>query len=97
MKFNKIGFIGLGLIGGSIAKKMKESQPHIHIIATAGHIETIAEAHSMGLIENEHLLALQDFSECDIIFLLSKIFSHERGFLEYNTAMCSIIYRINDI
>ena len=73
MKFNKIGFIGLGLIGGSIAKKMKESQPHIHIIATAGHIETIAEAHSMGLIENEHLLALQDFSECDIIFLCAPV------------------------
>ena len=29
MAFQTIGFIGLGLIGGSIAKKMKSNQPDI--------------------------------------------------------------------
>ena len=35
MAFQTIGFIGLGLIGGSIAKKMKSNQPDIKIYATA--------------------------------------------------------------
>ena len=33
MAFQTIGFIGLGLIGGSIAKKMKSNQPDIKIYA----------------------------------------------------------------
>ncbi|MBO5260217.1 MAG: prephenate dehydrogenase [Agathobacter sp.] len=73
MKFNNIGFIGLGLIGGSIAKKMKENQPDVHIIATAGHQETITEAHNMGLIANDTLLPLEAFSECDVIFLCAPV------------------------
>lgn len=73
MNFNHIGFIGLGLIGGSIAKKIKANQPDVHIIATAGHLETITEAHQMGIIENSSLLSLQDFAECDLIFLCAPV------------------------
>lgn len=51
MAFQTIGFIGLGLIGGSIAKKMKSNQPDIKIYATAHHKETIQEAYREGLIE----------------------------------------------
>ena len=68
MKYNKIGFIGLGLIGGSIALKCKENDPTVKIYATAHHLETITAAHEMGLIENNHLLSLSDFSDCDYLF-----------------------------
>ena len=52
MKLEKIGFIGLGLIGGSIAKKIKINHPNCDIIATARRQETISEAFDMGLITN---------------------------------------------
>lgn len=73
MNLNKIGFIGLGLIGGSIAKKIKIEYPNCEIIASARRIETILEAHSMGLISNYELLPLSNFSDCDIIFLCAPV------------------------
>lgn len=73
MKLEKIGFIGLGLIGGSIAKKIKINHPDCKIIATARRQETISEAFDMGLITNRELLSLDTFSECDIIFLCAPV------------------------
>lgn len=73
MSFNKLGFIGFGLIGGSIAKKAKINNPNIQIIATAGHIETIEKAHSMGLIDNNTGLDMKAFADCDYIFLCAPV------------------------
>lgn len=73
MKFNKVGFIGLGLIGGSIAKKMKADHPDIHIYATAHHEETVKEAYREELIDNDTLLPLTAFHDCDIIFLCAPV------------------------
>jgi len=73
MKLDKIGFIGLGLIGGSIAKKIKINHPDCEIIATARRQETITEAYDMGLISNSELLPLSAFAECDIIFLCAPV------------------------
>ena len=69
MSFHKIGFIGLGLIGGSIAKKIHTLHPDVEIIATAGHMETIQEAHRFGIISNQTLCTPDDFYDCDYIFL----------------------------
>lgn len=73
MKFENIGFIGLGLIGGSIAKKTKENAPATRIIATAAHESTLLEAHALGLIDNDKQLPLTAFSDCDVIFLCAPV------------------------
>jgi prephenate dehydrogenase len=73
MKFDNIGFIGFGLIGGSIAKKIKKNTPNARIIATAHHEETVLVAYNEGLIENNGLLPLTAFSDCDIIFLCAPV------------------------
>lgn len=73
MQPKKIGFIGLGLIGGSIAKGLKKLYPDIHIIATAGHQETITLAHELHLIENDSLCPIEDFYDCDYLFLCTPV------------------------
>lgn len=73
MNLHKIGFIGLGLIGGSIAKKIKANHPTCEIIATANRETTINDAYEMGLISNNTLLPISAFSDCDIIFLCAPV------------------------
>lgn len=73
MTFQTIGFIGLGLIGGSIAKKIKAIRPDTKIYASAHHKETIETAYHMGLTENNEPLPLSAFSDCDCIFLCAPI------------------------
>lgn len=73
MAFKQVGFIGFGLIGGSIAQKMKQNDPSIKIYATASHLDTVTNAYKMGLIENQELLNLSDFKDCDYIFLCAPV------------------------
>lgn len=65
----KIGFLGLGLIGGSIARRLKKLHSDWTLIASSGHAETIAEAYHMGLIANASMCDVTDFADCDYIFL----------------------------
>lgn len=87
MHFDKVGFIGLGLIGGSIARKMKENNPKVSIIATAGHQQTIEDAFGLGLIDNNKLLELNSFKDCDVIFLCAPVNKN----IEYLTQLKDII------
>lgn len=73
MSLHKIGFIGLGLIGGSIAKKLHTLHPELTLIATAGHLETIQEAYKENLISNQDFCNIEDFSDCDYIFLCTPV------------------------
>ena len=73
MKFEKIGFIGLGLIGGSIAKKIHIEYPDAKLCALSGRQETISLAYEMGLIKNETMCDISDFYDCDCIFLCTPV------------------------
>lgn len=73
MKCNKIGFIGLGLIGGSIAKRLKSLDSDLTIIAHSGHLSTIESAYAEGLISNHTLCEISDFYDCDYIFLCTPV------------------------
>lgn len=68
-----IGFIGLGLIGGSIAKAVRYFYPEIKIVATSGRKETVDLALSEKLIDIGCYEADQNFSECDYIFLCAPV------------------------
>ena len=56
MSFEKIGLIGLGLIGGSIAKTLKRLYPDVKLYATSGHLSTVTAAYAEHTIENNELL-----------------------------------------
>lgn len=63
-----IGIIGLGLIGGSIAKAFK--QENYHIIGITKSKETIAQALKENIIDNGYIsLDPSYFKELDVIFL----------------------------
>lgn len=73
MKSKTIGFIGLGLIGGSIAKAILKLYPTTKIIATASRVSTLQSAYDEHLIDNNGFLPLEHFGQCDIIFLCSPV------------------------
>lgn len=68
-----IGFIGLGLIGGSIAKAIRKFHPDYHILAYARHKETLAAALNDGVIDG--VLEKEDdrYRSCDYIFLCAPV------------------------
>lgn len=73
MSFEKIGFIGLGLIGGSIAKTLKRLYPEKKLYATSGHLSTVTEAFHDHTIENDTQLSLEEIGNCDLIFLCTPV------------------------
>ena len=73
MKLKKVGFIGLGLIGGSIAKNIKRLYPDASLIASASSEDTLRLAHGEKLIENDTFLPLQEFASCDLLFLCGPV------------------------
>ena len=68
-----VGFVGLGLIGGSIAKAIRHFYPQIHLIATSGRKETVELALSENLIDEGCDHVGEAFSKCDYIFLCAPV------------------------
>ena len=68
-----IGFIGLGLIGGSIAKSLKKKIPDIHIIAYDVNETTLITAVEEGIVTTATTQIDHSFSLCDFIFLCAPV------------------------
>ena len=68
-----IGFIGLGLIGGSIAKTIRKFHPDYHILAYAKHKETLAAALNCNAIDAVLEEKDERYRTCDYIFLCAPV------------------------
>ena len=74
----KIGFVGLGLIGGSIAKAIRQYYPDYEIIAFDKNKETLALATQESVIDVACTTIDDNFNNCNYIFLCAPV--------SYNTA-----------
>lgn len=81
MRYKKIGFVGLGLIGGSIAKAVRRYYPDCEILAFDKNRETLALAVQEGTIHTACSSIDEHFRGCDYIFLCAPV--------SYNTAYLS--------
>ena len=73
MKNFKIGFIGLGLIGGSVAKSIKRIFPGYKIVGYDTNKETLTVAlkdHTLDVIADN---IVPDITDCDYIFLCAPV------------------------
>lgn len=74
----KIGFIGLGLIGGSIARAIRQYFPDYEIVAFDKNKETLALATQESVIDVAATTIDDNFHHCSYIFLCAPV--------SYNTA-----------
>lgn len=75
-----VGFIGLGLIGGSIAKAIKAKHPESTLIAYNHHTDSINKnlelALQDGTLSNVTTNLSEDFRYCDLIILCGPVLSN---------------------
>ncbi len=67
-----VGIIGLGLIGGSVARALKKNTDH-KIIAMNRSEASVKLAYKEGVIDEYTLGDLSAFSECDVIFICTSV------------------------
>ncbi len=73
MKIETVGFVGLGLIGGSIAKAIKTFHPEIQIMAYMRTTDTLIEAANEGTVDIACTAVDSQFGACDCIFLCAPV------------------------
>ena len=73
MEILQIGFIGFGLIGGSIAKALRAYRPQCHMIATSRSLSPLYQAQKDGVLDEVTNCVNEQFSGCDIIFICTPV------------------------
>lgn len=77
----KIGFVGLGLIGGSVAKAIRQYYPNYEIVAFDKSKETLALATQESCIDVACSTIDDNFKDCRYIFLCAPV-SYNTAYLE---------------
>ena len=72
----KIGFIGLGLIGGSIARAVRHFYPDAEILACSRTRASVEQAVHDGVVSWLMDHVTEDFGDCDYIFLCAPVSSN---------------------
>ena len=70
---HKIGVVGLGLIGGSIAKAIRQYYPEYEIVAFDKNKETLALATQESIIDVAATTIDDNFNHCNYIFLCTPV------------------------
>lgn len=73
----KIGIIGLGLIGGALAKTIRRIHPEISILACDINDESLALAKQEGIITQGFSKITEDFARCRYLFLCAPVQKNE--------------------
>ena len=81
---HKIGFVGLGLIGGSIAKAIRQYYPEYEIVAFDKNKETLALATQESIIDVAATTIDDNFNHCNYIFLCTPV-SFNTAYLKHLT------------
>ncbi len=103
MRFKKIGFIGMGLIGGSIAKKLKKENIDISLFLLSRSERTLKCAYDSGLTDNSSNMTLEEIAKCDLVILCAPVRSNLdymrklRGILGENTLVTDVGSTKSDI
>lgn len=72
----KAGFIGLGLIGGSIAKTMRSKQKNVTLVAFDTNTLSLQQALEQGVVDTACSSIDDNFKDCDFIFLCAPVHSN---------------------
>lgn len=73
MKIESIGIIGLGLIGGSLAKTIRRKHPDLNLIGYDSDPASIQDAKNEGIISSAARKIGSDFAKCDLLFLCAPV------------------------
>lgn len=85
------GFIGLGLIGGSIARALKKYDYSIRILAYDTNADTLSLAKAEGIADETSSRIDERFSACDYLFLCAPVQKNDSNLAilqEYLSADC---------
>ena len=89
MEFKTFGFIGLGLIGGSIAKAIRKVSPDSYMIAHGPHPEKFADAVKDGVLNEISTEIDASFHKCDMIFLCAPVSTNNENLVKLKPFLSS--------
>lgn len=91
--FEKVGIIGLGLIGGSLAKALKNRVNTKTIVAANRSEDVLMAAYNEGIIDQYATDVTDIFCGCDVVFIctpVDKIFSYAQKLSQYVSESCIV-------